>query len=552
MADVIDALRASTQEIEAAKQRMKDISAQQEVAGKELTEATASGTVTGSQNLTTSVKADAQRRAGELEAQTRNQRLANTANYEEVSNKLMQVIGQQHEKTLSKLKEIDDINSSGNPLTHILGLVTIPFKAAQAQTSAAVGDAAYKGLAELNQAMQSSAKTSDEISTKLTEASNADLTEALAKDQMAAAARAKIQALATSAHNIRSILDMSAQQVNNKVQEFNIGEAQSMRELRKAQIQQIMEQRELLGDEKQARALAIDSINYALAKNNKAPIPPDQEVSVLRALESKSPLGNMLRNLQQQGLLGRISEDKFSQGNTPAEALQARTDLGYQPIDAVEQEMLGVVDGLLLSSPEVTTAKTAQQKIDAGNTAVRNKLLQDQEDVSTDPKSLVKPMTWDTMAKHAAFINDPIYKNIIAPQITPNIAKDHIAPNDLFKRLNEAVAQKQVSITDAARFQHTYASASILLNNDLALRKLTGLEQTKFTAKLELPRVRTARFGIDKNASLLGMSIPAATLVDITKGLLPHILDPVDHTNETALIEAFTVVQANRLREPHK
>lgn len=551
MADVIEALRASTQEIEAAKQRMQDINAQTDAAGTELTEAVASGTVTGPQGIT-SVQADAQRRAGELEAQTRNQRLANTANYEEVSNNLMQVISRQRDQALGKLQEINDINTSSNPLTHILGLVTIPFKAAQAQTAAAVGDAAHKGLVELNQAMQSSAKTSEEISTKLTEASNADLTAALAKDQMAAAARAKIQALVTSAHNIRAVLDMSAQQVNNKVQEFNIGEAQSMRELRKAQIAQIMEQRELLKDEKQARSLAIDSINYSLAKNNKSPIPPDQEVSVLRALETKTPLGDMLRNLQQQGLLGRISEDKFSQGNTPAEALQARSALGYQPIDAVEQEMLGVVDSLLLSAPEVTTAKTAQQKIDAGNLAVQNKLLQDQQDITVEPKSLAKPITWDTMSKHAAFINDPIYKNIIAPQITPNIAKDHIAPNELFKRLNEAVTQKQISIASAARFQHTYANASILMNNDLALRKLTGLEQTKFTAKLELPRVRTARFGMDKDSSLLGMSIPAAALVDITKGLLPHILDSVDHTNEIALIEAFTAVQSNRLRDPTK
>ncbi len=551
MADVIEALRASTQEIEGAKQRMQEISKQQEAAGTVLEEATASGTVMGPQGVT-SVQADAQRRAGELEAQTRNQRLANTANYEEVSNKLMQVLSQQREKTLGKLQEIDEINSSSNPLAHIVGLVTIPFKAAQAQTAAAVGDAAHKGLIELNQAMQSSAKTSDEISTKITEASNADLTEALAKDQVAAAARAKIQALATSAHNIRNILDMSAQQVNNKVQEFNIGEAQSMRELRRAQIQQIMEQRELIGDEKQARTLAIDSINYALAKNNKSPIPADQEVSVLRALESKTPLGDMLRNLQQQGLLGRISEDKFSQGNTPAEALQARTALGYQPIDAVEQELLGVVDSLLINAPEVKAAKTAQQKIDAGNLAVQNKLLQDQEDISIEPRSLVKPMTWDTMSRHAAFKNDPVYKTVLAPQITPNIAKDHIAPNELFKRLNEAIAQKQISITDAARFQHTYANASILLTNDLALRKLTGLEQTKFTAKLELPRVRTARFGMDKDSSIFSMSIPAAALVDVTKSLLPHILDSVDHTNETQLIEAFTAVQANRLREPTK
>lgn len=548
MPNVIEVLRGSTQEIEAAKSRIKSLAEQADTASGELTEATAKGTVQGTQGLPTSVAADAQRRAGELEAQTRNQRLANTANYEEVSNKLMAVISGQREKELAKLSEIDAINNSSNPLDHILGLVTIPFKAAQAQSSAAVGEAAAKGLAELNAAMQSSAKTSQEISTKLTEASNADLTEALTKDREAAAARMKLQALVTSAHNVRNVLELSAQQVNNKVREFEIGEAQSMRELRRAQIEQIMEQREYLKEEKQARALAIDSINYALAKNNKAPIPTDQEVSVLRALESKSPLGEMMRNLHQQGLLARVSEDKFAQGNTPAEALQARTALGYMPVDHVEQEMLGTVDSLLLSAPEVKAAKTEAQKIDAGNMAVRNKLSQDQESITTEPGSLAKPITWETMSKSAAFKSDPVFTKVIAPQITDNIAKDYIAPNDLFKRLNAAVSQKQISIADAARFQHTYANMSMLLNNELALRKLTGLEQTKFIAKIELPRVRTPRFGLDSAGGFLGVSIPGAALIDLGKSLLPYTLESIDHTNEAQLIEAFTAVQANTLR----
>jgi hypothetical protein len=122
-------------------------------------------------------KVEAQKKAGELEAQNTKQRLANTVDYERASNDLLRVISQQGDVELAKYREIEAINSSSNPLVHIAGMFTIPFKAAQAQSAAATGDAAYRTLASLNELIQSSARTTDEISTKLTEASNASLTE---------------------------------------------------------------------------------------------------------------------------------------------------------------------------------------------------------------------------------------------------------------------------------------------------------------------------------------------------------------------------------------
>ena len=65
--------------------------------------------------------------------------------------------------------------------------------------------------------MQSGARTSAEIQTRVTEATNADLNEALLNDQKAAAAKAKIVALQTGASQIKEILGLSEQQLRNEI-----------------------------------------------------------------------------------------------------------------------------------------------------------------------------------------------------------------------------------------------------------------------------------------------------------------------------------------------
>lgn len=563
MASVIETLRASTQEIAEAKARTEEINKASEQEYNTLSEATAKGTLSGPGGVPTTVKVEAQKRAGDLEAQAANQRMAETVDYANRSNELLQVINQAGSREVAKRAEIEAIRTSSNPLTQIVGAFTIPFKADSARSSANLRRAASETLSDINQSMQSSARTSAEIATRVTEATNADLNEALAHDQIAAASKAKIMALASNAHNIKGILDMSAHQVNNKVKEFEIGEAVSVRALRKAQTEQIMEMRDAAQKDKEAGKLAIDSINHALLKNNKTAIPVDQEVSVLKELSAKTGLGDMLRNLYEQGLKAKISGGKFAQADTPAEAAEARVNMAYTPANIVEQEMLGVVDDLLINSPGVKGAKNLAERKEAGNLAVSDRLARDQENITTDKNSLAKPMSWETMAKSAAFATDPIFKNIIAPQITDNISKDAIDPQDLFKRLDAAVTNKQATIDQVVQFHKLYAGQSLLLNNDLALRKLTGLEQTKFIAKVALPRYRTALFhpsslGISETPGTRVGEVAVTTLnlfpsvIDMVSGLLPHTLESVDMLNDARLYDAYTASQANKLREPPK
>lgn len=552
MAGVIDAIRTNTAEIDQAKQQLTDIhSAVSEELGT-LAESTAKGTITGARGIPTTVDAEKQRMAADLAEQTANQQRASTVDFEQYSNELLGAIKEAGAQRDQKLKEIQSINTSSNPLEHIVGLFTIPFKAAQAQDAANIADAKVQELAQVNQLMQSSAKTSAEIQTRVTESTNATVAEALAHDQLAAAAKAKIFALQTGANQVKDILGMSEQQLRNKIKEFDIGEAMSMREMRKAQMEQMMDIRKAAAEDKQAARLSIDSINYALISNGKDPIPEDQVPLIAQQLNRPGEFGEMLRSLFTQGTVARLSDGQFTQGSSPTEAAEFRNKIGYMPQTETERDTLAVVEGTMQSSPGVKEAKNNTERIQAANQAVRTKLSQDENNINTSPGSLAKPISWATMAASDAFRNNKLFKEVIGPQITDNVSTNAIEPTELFKRLTSAVKNKQASIDEAVNFYNTFANQSVVINNQVTgLHKLTGLEQTKFIVHLPQPRLKQTMFkfpGAGTNLDIPGLS----GLANATKGFMPNIAEPVDALNQTRLYEAFTSFLSGELREPKK
>lgn len=552
MADVIGAIRTNTAEIDQAKQQLTDIhSAVSEQLGT-LSDSTEQGTIAGQNGQHTTVLAEKQRMAAELQAQTDNQRRANTIDFEDYSNELLSSIKQAGAQRDQKLKEIQSINTSSNPLEHIVGLFTIPFKAAQANDAANIAEAKVQELAHVNQLMQSSAKTTAEIQTRLTADTNASVAEALAHDQIAAATKAKIFALQTGAAQVKDILNLNEQQLRNKIKEFDIGEAVSMREMRKAQMEQMMDIRKEAADNKNAARLSIDSINYALISNGKDPIPEDQVPLIAQQLNRPGEFGDTLRTLFTQGTIARLSEGQFTQGSSPTEAAEFRNKIGYMPQTETERDTLAIVEGTMQSSPGVKEAKNNVERIQAANQAVKAKLTQDENNINTSPGSLAKPMSWATMASSDVFRNNKLFKEVIAPQITDNVSTNAIEPTELFKRLTTAVKNKQANIDEAVNFYNTFANQSLLLNNNVSgLHKLTGLEQTKFIVHLPQPRLKQTMFkfpGAGTNLDIPGLS----GLANTTKGFMPNVSEPVDALNQTRLYEAFTSYLSGELREPKK
>ncbi|MDV6340873.1 hypothetical protein R2103_03705 [Nitrosomonas sp. Is24] len=92
------------------------------------------------------------------------QRRASTSeDFESYSNRLLATIKEQGAIRSKHLEAIQEINDSSNPLTHIVGLFTIPFITAKADNAASIGQASAQELAAINQLMQSSAKILAEI-----------------------------------------------------------------------------------------------------------------------------------------------------------------------------------------------------------------------------------------------------------------------------------------------------------------------------------------------------------------------------------------------------
>lgn len=549
MVDVVDTIRANTAEIAGAKQQLIDI---QGAMSKELdtySDAEGGGTIKGTDGTPSTVLAEKQKLAAGLDAQTARQRMGDTVDYPDYSNEILSAIKDQGAIKDQHIKEIQRIND-GNVLEQIAGIFTIPYHAAKAQTAEYAQQSKVRELSAVNSLMQSSAKTSSEIQTRVTEATNASVQEALANDQRAVAAKAKVAALQTGAQNIKDVLSLSEAQVRNKIKEFEIGEAQDMRALRKAQIDQMMEIRKHAQDNKAAADTSIDFINHALVQSGKAPISQENRAGVLDQLNKAGPGGDMLRELYQQGLLGTLSGGKFVQGSTPIEAAAFRDKVNYTPQTAAEQETLSAVDGIMKGAPGVKEAKSNAEKINAANIAVQAKLDHDQDNISTDSNSLAKPISWATMAASDAFRENRVFKEIISPQITDNISMQAIDPADLFKRLDTAVKKNQVSLPEAASFYQLYGGVSVTTNNEISgLRKLTGLEQTRFRVKLPQPRIHTLAQQAATNALLAFPGMPSFA-PNIASQFLPQTQEAVDGLNYNRLLEAFTKSKSGESKDP--
>ena len=542
MADVNRAIESNTAEIEAAKVKLKSI---HDIVSQQLdinTEATAGGTITGPDGRRTTPAVAGQEASAQLGAQVANQRRAETINYEDYSNELLAHIQQQGQVRRENEAKIDQINNGGI-LDQVLGLVTIPYYAAKVDNARMAEQSGVQELRATNELMQSGARTSAEIQTRVTEATNADLNQALLNDQKAAAAKAHIVALQTGASQVKEILSLSGQQLHNEIKKFEIGEAMDMRALRKAQIEQMMAMRDHALQDKDVKKNAIDFINYALAQNGKDQITEEHTAGILDQLNKPGAAGEMLRKLYSQGLLGALSGGKSAQGGSPVEAATFREDINYIPATGTERDILSTVEGLLRSSESVLNAKGSMARIEAGNTAVIDQLNSDQSNITTAQGSLTKPISWSTMSQSQAFANNKVFTQVIAPQITDNIKADPIDPSDLFKRVGAALKANQISIDEAVDFTKMYAGMSIQMNN-VGLRKLTGLEQTKFIAKLPQPRFNTKLFTFPTTP----MDIP---LMNPTlKSMLPMMQESVDMLNSNRLYDAYASYLSGQLREP--
>lgn len=542
MADVNRAIESNTAEIEAAKAKLQSI---HDIVSQQLdinTEATAGGTITGPDGRRTTPAVAGQEASAQLGAQAANQRRAETINYEDYSNELLAHIQQQGQVRRENEAKIDQINNGGI-LDQVLGLVTIPYYAAKVDNARMAEQSGVQELRAANELMQSGARTSAEIQTRVTEATNADLNQALLNDQKAAAAKAHIVALQTGASQVKEILSLSGQQLHNEIKKFEIGEAMDMRALRKAQIEQMMAMRDHALQDKDVKKNAIDFINYALAQNGKDQITEEHTAGILDQLNKPGAAGEMLRELYSQGLLGALSGDKFTQGGTPVDAAAFREKINYIPSTGTERDILSNVEGVMRTSKGVLEAKSVKERIEAGNAAVMSQLDSDQSNITTAQGSLTKPISWSTMSQSQAFANNKVFTQVIAPQITDNIKADPIDPSDLFKRVGAALKTNQISIDEAVDFTKMYAGMSIQMNN-VGLRKLTGLEQTKFIAKLPQPRFNTKLFTFPTTP----MDIP---LMNPTlKSMLPMMQESVDMLNSNRLYDAYASYLSGQLREP--
>lgn len=483
---VIDAIAGRNKQIETAKTSLVDLVSQQSKLLEEAAGLQEKGSVISSRGVHTTADAFKQEQLAELEAQNANIERARTTNFEQRSNDLLRTITEAGDRRTAALQEAERINS-GSFLEQVVGMVTIPLLNAKAENANAIMQSAGEQLASVNQLMQASSKTSTEIQQAITVDSINSRTEALANDARVKAIGAKIEAIKTNAEGINSVLQLGQQQLSNSIQAYNIKAQEEQRAFQR-------EQRDRLkaADLKEARNENVtnsmfDLANQARLANGLQPFPESQRDLIKAQISAAGPVGDNIRQFVSMGL-ELSSTGKVVQGLTPVEAADFRQKVGYQPTTPTEEKILGNVQQVWAADKAIKEAKSKQDKIIAANEAVLKRIQADQANVTTSASSLTPPVSWATLASSKAIQENKLYREVIGPQITDNIATQAIEPTDMYNRLVGAVVAGKGSVNEAAQLYHQYATISVGINNAGGLEKLTGFKQDSFGALLPQPR----------------------------------------------------------------
>ena len=583
--DIVDALKRNMSEIDAAKESISTIHDAMTTELQAQEQNAAKSTVTGINGKPTTPDITKQEMQAELEAQAANQRRASTVDYEELSNSLLQTVAEQGKLAVDKAKRAAELNT-GNPLQQILGIVAVPYLSNQAQSHLAAAHVANDTLGKINQQMRESAITTAEIQTRVTEQTAKSAVEAVTADQNLKVINARLQTLATGADNVNRLLNLSKEQLNNAAKyydvqstEFNknialrnlalqekshadLAELRGMNiQLKEEQLKNISNLRKAAESDEESKNLAFELINQSLAMNGKKPIDASYRDQVLEGMaKDKSEQGEMYRNLYAQGMHRLITNGEHVQGINPVEAKKFRDTIGYTPNSLHEQQLLAEVDSTLAKG--AAKATKANEILTLANQEVADKLSKDQENIDVGNNSFAKPATWATMAASEAFRNNKLFRNVISPQITENISTEYAAPAEIFKRVATAVQHKQASLNEATELLTMYSNFSVMMNNEMGLRKFTGLEQTRFIAKIPQP---TRKY----SGKLTTIEIPEGSLkskllpvgkvdlgalgtetINTLKSLSPMMYEHVDMRDPVKVHEALVNYVSGQLREP--
>lgn len=547
----IAALRVNTQEIQDTKKQLVDINAAMQSELSTAASATEQGTTISSKGVRTTPLAIKQEMMADLQAQKANQDRASAINYEQLSVGLLDQIVTEGKKADAKIAEVEAINNGGF-IDQVAGLFTIPFKQAEIETAQARQANASSTLAQVNQHMQASSKTTAEIQTRLTEGTIESMSSAIEADTRAEAARIRADGLYKQSTHVLQVANLSGEQLRNKVKEYDIlvNEEQrafmnEQRALNRRQFDKELKEEKLTGQ-------LYDLVNLGLQANGKQPLPESQRELMKSQLNRTGPMGDSLRELAFQGQTILTAGGKVVQGSTPTEAAQFRQKINYEPATNEERNTLEIVQAQF-GSQAVLEAKGAA-KVEAANKAVLDKLNADQSNISGAPDSLAKPATWATLATSEGIRNHRVWKEVISPTITDNISTNYAEPKEMYTRLVGAVTSGKANINEAADLYTKYAVYSVEMNNVASgLEKLTGFKQSKFIARLPQPASGVIPFlaaGADDtiNAFLNPLTLQTARGLSNVSQLVPSGSAPVNGLDKTAVTNAMSKTVAEQLR----
>lgn len=427
-----------------------------------------------------------QKRQGELQAQQMTQKVAAATDWENLSVILGQDIASlahQQRQLTTKIMQDSAVSLWDDPITAIANAFTLPW---DQQALDGIDTKLKTTTAMLNAAhghVQQSAKSADAIATKITDASLADVATAAESLQIQTAAKARLEAAKTGADVLNTAMQMDTRQLDLYLKNRQMQQQDEQMELarkRESRQMQILDiQLKEIKDKELAEKEHLKFVNDALVAEGRNPI----DVKTFKVYKQSS--AKLLEDLTAQGMKLAINGTAgYSHGSTIEDRFKWQNTIGWKPDPRIpQQETIMLMQNAAVKAAAEATTNKSMIPVNANQLFAKN-FKEAQDDIREGSPFMAPSFS---VIGSSRVGQHPIWQKYIAPTLDQNTSKNPVTPQFIANAVSQAVANRELPVSDAAQFASDVFKQAVAINNTaIEMKKIAGMEQTKYGAKVKV------------------------------------------------------------------
>lgn len=422
---------------------------------------------------------------GQLQAQQLTQRVAAATDFERAAVEFGQQLtelSRKRQQLDAKIAQDSSVSLWEDPLTALANAFTLPWDEQERDAVNQQITHTADSLGKIHSHVQQSAKTADDIATKVTDASVASIATATERLAMQQAAEARMKAAQSQGDMIAKVMNMDEQRVRLYIQQKQLQHTEASERRQAAEHDLRMQELQLRQKEFQKKEdldkFQLQMANLALAAEGQNPL-DDVRLNNLKGLNA-----TRAQALIDQGMAIAASGDRnVSYGQTVDSRLKRMAELRWQAKTPQQQT---VVDWMTAAERKAAEAGTNKSLMTVNKELELKKRIEEEERNIREGSPFEAP-AYTVLAKSAAIKNNPIWQEYVLPLLDPTSVRNATKPEIIISAAEKALADRKVTATQAANFVSTVFSQSVAINNTVhQFKKVLNREQTQYGYALDL------------------------------------------------------------------